>query len=82
MEDLAKAVDELEVPADGDALAAAFGLRSRLDAALAAAVATRVAAMPATWAAWRDGVLSEGQVEAIVANVSEATADTYAAHEA
>jgi hypothetical protein len=32
--------------------------------------------------AWRQGVLSEGQVEAITANVSAATAATYAAQEA
>ena len=119
-EDLARAVEELEIPRDGDALAAAFALRSRLDAALAAAVAAfrtdkgytpdgatsttawlrdrarltrraaghavavaaRVADLPATWAAWRDGVLSEGQVDAIVANLSNATAETYAAQEA
>jgi hypothetical protein len=120
LEDLAKAIEELELPADGDALAAAFALRSRLDAALAAAVAafrtdkgylpdgatstvawlrdrgrltrraaartvtvaTRVAALPATLAAWRAGVLSEGQVEAIAANVSNCTAEQYAAQEA
>jgi Domain of unknown function (DUF222) len=38
-EDLARAIEELEVPAEPDALAAAFTLRSRLDAALAQAVA-------------------------------------------
>jgi Domain of unknown function (DUF222) len=119
-EDLARAIEELEVPPEREVLAAAFALRSRLDAALAAAVAafrtergyapdgatstvawlrdrcgltrraagrtvtvaTRLAELPATWKAWRDGVLSEGQVEAIAANVSAATAATYASQEA
>jgi Domain of unknown function (DUF222) len=119
-EDLARAIEELEVPPQRDALAAAFALRSRFDAALAAAVAafrsdrgyapegatstvawlrdrgrltrraagrtvtvaTRMAGLPVTWKAWRDGVLSEGQVEAIAANVSNATTPTYAAQEA
>jgi hypothetical protein len=119
-EDLATAIEELDVPPEADALAAAFTLRSRLDAALAAAVAafraetgyvfdgatstvawlrdrggltrraaartvavaTRVAGLPLTGAAWRAGTLSEGHVEAIVANVSDATAPTFAAQEA
>ena len=119
-EDLAKAIEELDIPPERDALAAAFNLRSRLDAALAAAVArvraergyapdgatstvgwlrdrggltrraaahtvtvaARVSDLPATWAAWRDGTLSEGQVDAIVANLSRATAETYVAQEA
>ena len=42
----------------------------------------RAAGLPATWAAWRDGTLSDGQVEAIVANVSEATVEQYRAQEA
>jgi hypothetical protein len=37
--DLARAIEELDVPPDGDTLAAAFALRSRLDALLAEAVA-------------------------------------------
>ena len=37
--------------------------------------------MPLTWRAWRDGRLSEGQVEAIVANVSEVTAELYVSQE-
>ncbi len=119
-DELARAIEDLEIPPDRDALAAAFALRSRLDAALAKAltafraekgyapegatstvawlrdrgrltrrsaartvtVACRTAAMPATWAAWRDGTLSEGQVEAIAANVSDATSELYAAQEA
>ena len=120
LEDLARAIEELEIPPDRDALAAAFALRSRLDAALAAAVAafrtdkgylpdgatstvawlrdrggltrrsaartvavaSRVANLPVTWVAWRDGTLSEGQVDAIVANVSADTAEAFAAQEA
>ena len=39
-EDLATAIGELEMPAEAGALAAAFALRGRLNAALAAAVAT------------------------------------------
>jgi Domain of unknown function (DUF222) len=107
-------------PADPEVLAAAFALRSRLDAALAravarfrtergyapdgatsttawlrdrggltrraaahtVAVAARMAELPATWAAWRAGVLSTGQVEAIAANVSNDTAEQYAGQEA
>jgi Domain of unknown function (DUF222) len=41
-----------------------------------------VAELPVTSAAWRDGTLSEGQVDAIVANVSKATTEAYAAQEA
>jgi hypothetical protein len=120
LEDLTGAVEGLDVPADRDVVAAAFALRSRLDAALAAAVArlrtergfapdgatstvawlrdrggltrrsaahtvavaSRVADLPVTSAAWRDGTLSEGQVEAIVANVSAATAELFASQEA
>ena len=119
MEDLAKAIEELEIPADADVLAAAFALRSRFDAALADAVArfrtergytpdgatsttawlrdrgrltgrsaartvtlaSRVVQLPVTWAAWRDGTLSEGQVEAIVANLSETTVEVFVAQE-
>ena len=46
------------------------------------AVAARVAELPVTWAAWRDGMLSEGQVDAIVANVTTDTAELFAAQEA
>ena len=38
-EGLAEAIDGLEIPVDGDALAAVFALRDRLDARLAEAVA-------------------------------------------
>jgi hypothetical protein len=119
-EDLATVIEELEIPPEGDALAEVLVLRSRLDAALAAAVAafrsskgyapdgatstvawlrdrgrqtkraanrtvtvaSRVAGLAATWGAWRDGTLSDGQVEAIVANLSEATAGRYRDQEA
>jgi hypothetical protein len=119
MEELAKAIDGLELPPDADVLAAAFTLRSRLDAVLGQAVArfrrergylpdgatsttawlrdrggltrraaahtvtvaARVSDLPVTWKAWRDGALSEGQVDAIVANLSTATVETYLAQE-
>ena len=45
------------------------------------AVAARVADLPGTWAAWRDGTLSGGQVDAIVANGSEATAEEFQSQE-
>ena len=38
-EGLAEAIDGLEIPVDGDALAEVFALRDRLDAKLAEAVA-------------------------------------------
>jgi len=118
--ELERAIDELDIPIDGAAIAEVFALRSRLDAVLAEAlvafdrlrlwdlddatsvtawlrthaglsrraaartvsVAKRVSGLPVTTAAWRDGRLSEGQVEAIVANVSSSTAELFADHEA
>jgi hypothetical protein len=120
LERLREAVDGLDIPPEGDAIAEALALRSALDARIARAVAAfdatrlwdldaatsaiawlrdhgglsrrvaartasmarRVAALPVTAGAWADGTLSEGQVEAIVANVSAATAPLFAAQEA
>jgi 5-methylcytosine-specific restriction protein A len=116
---LASAIDSLDIPVDGDVLAAAFALRDRLDARLTAAVeafdraelwdvegatsitawladrarmsrpraaatarnARLVARLPLTAAAWADGRLSSGQVEAICANLSPRLVDLFAHHE-
>jgi hypothetical protein len=116
---LATAIDSLDIPVGGDALAAALALRDRLDARLAAAVeafdraglwdgegvtsvtawladrarmtrpraaatarnARLVAQLPSTAAAWADGRLSSGQVEAICANLSPGLVDLFAQHE-
>ena len=51
-------------------------------AASMARTAKRLRAAPATAAAWRNGVLSGGQVQAVVANVDERAAELFAAHEA
>jgi len=118
--ELERAIDELDIPVDGAAIAEVFALRARLDAALAealaafdrlalwdldaatllpawlrehaglsrraavrtASMAKRVSGLAVTSAAWRDGRLSEGQVEAIVANLSSETAGVFADHEA
>src|SRR3954463_10243806 len=115
-ETLARAIDELQIPADGVALAAAFRLLDRLQAKVSAAVgefdaaeewnldaatsttawlrhhagmsgrdaehpvrtARRLRRCPATSAAWRDGVWSGGQVQAIVANLDEMTVGLFA----
>jgi Domain of unknown function (DUF222) len=119
-EQLGDAIDELDIPVDGAALAAVVGLRDRLDARIsdavgacargglweldgatsmtawladragmhrprAAATASRartLARLPVTAAAWRNGVLSSGQVEAIAANLDADTLDLFADHEA
>lgn len=118
--ELEQAIDGLDIPVDGDAIARALALRARLDSSIASAIADfdrlglwdldaatsavawlreraglsrraaarlvsvskRVAGLPATAEAWREGKLSEGQVEAIVANLSPATAGIFAAQEA
>ncbi|HEX3393985.1 MAG TPA: DUF222 domain-containing protein [Acidimicrobiales bacterium] len=54
---------------------------TRRDAMRTTSVATRVAGLPVTAGAWAEGRLSEGQVETIVANLSAATAEVFAAHE-
>jgi hypothetical protein len=117
---LGEAIEELDIPVDGSALAEVFGLRDRLEAKLSAAVgafdaaglfeadgascmtawlrdragrsrraayrtvvvATRLGGLPVTAAAWAGGRLCEGQVEAVVANVSPELVELFATHEA
>lgn len=54
---------------------------SRRAAARVASMARQVSKLPVTAAAWAGGTLSEGQVEAIVANLRPNTIGTFAAHE-
>jgi Domain of unknown function (DUF222) len=56
--------------------------RSGRDAARCAKTARRLRELPVTVTAYRDGVLSAGQVQAIVANLTERTVDLFADHEA
>ena len=119
-EELGTAIDQLDIPADGAALAAVVGLRDRLDARISDAVAAhdraglweldgatsmtawlvdragmprpraaatvararKLAHLPMTAGAWRDGVLSSGQVEAIAANLDADTLGLFTDHEA
>jgi hypothetical protein len=55
--------------------------RSGRDAARCAKTARRLRQLPVTAAAHRDGVLSSGQVQAIVANLTDRTAGLFADHE-
>jgi len=119
-EDLERAISELDIPAaDGEAIARALALRTRLDAVIAAAVADfdkaklwdldaatsmvawlrdhaglsrraaarmasmarQVSKLPVTASAWASGTLSEGKVEAVLANLRPTTIDTFANHE-
>jgi Domain of unknown function (DUF222)/HNH endonuclease len=118
-EQLGSAIDELDIPVDGDALVAVLALRDRLDARISdivaahdraglweldgatsmtawltdrarmprpraaetAARARKVAQLPVTAGAWRDGALSSGQVNAIAANVDTDTIALFADHE-
>jgi Domain of unknown function (DUF222)/HNH endonuclease len=119
-EELGTAIDELDIPVDGAALAAVLALRDQLDARISDAVAThdragvweldgatsmaawladrapmpraraaattsrarKLAHLPVTAGAWRDGALSSGQVEAIAANLDPDTLALFADHEA
>jgi Domain of unknown function (DUF222) len=119
-EQLGTAVETLDIPLDGDALATVIALRDRLEArisdtiaaydaaglweldgatsmtgwladrggmahpraAASAARARKLARLSVTPRAWRDGVLSSGQVEAIAANLDAPTLELFAAHEA
>jgi hypothetical protein len=56
--------------------------RSGRDAAHCTKTARRLQQLPVTAAAYRDGVLSSGQVQAIVANLKDRTAGLFADHEA
>ena len=119
-EQLGEVIEGLDIPLDGDALAALLALRDRLDARISAAVAAhdrvglweldgatsmtawlvdraamprpraaattsrarKLAHLPLTAGAWRDGALSTGQVEAIASNLDAETLDLFAEHEA
>jgi Domain of unknown function (DUF222)/HNH endonuclease len=119
-EQLGEVIEGLDIPVDGDGLAALLALRDRLDARISAAVATydraglweldgatsmtawlvdraamprpraaattsrarKLAHLPLTAGAWRDGVLSTGQVEAIASNLDAETLGLFAEHEA
>jgi Domain of unknown function (DUF222) len=120
LEELANAVDHLDLPVDSGILTEAFALMDRLNAKLLAAVAEHDAAelwrsdgstsmtawlrhhtrrsgrdaarsaktarrlrkLPVTAAAYRDGTLSGGQVQAIVVNLKDRTVGLFADHEA
>jgi Domain of unknown function (DUF222) len=56
--------------------------RSGHDAAHCAKTARRLQGLPVTTAAYRDGVLSGGQIQAIVANLKDRTTSLFARHEA
>src|SRR5918994_2609649 len=58
------------------------GGMARARAAASAARARKLARLELTPRAWRDGVLSGGQVEAIAANLDAPTLELFAAHEA
>lgn len=60
----------------------ARGRSSRASAARLCTQARRVDRLPVTKQAWRDGTLSSGQVQAVMANVSDQLVDLFAAHEA
>jgi hypothetical protein len=119
-EELGTAIEGLDIPVDGDALAAVMALRDRLDARISDAVAAldasglwelegatsmsawladrggmararavatasrarKLAPLTLSPQAWRDGVLSSGQVDAIAANLDADTLELFAAHEA
>src|SRR5262249_16986677 len=116
---LAEAIEQLEVPADAEALKAVLGLRGRLEATIAVAVAEfdraqgwdadaatsmlawlrdqaglsrrdaatlvsagrRVTQLPVLQQAWREGTLSSGQVDAVLAAVGPKLVETFAKHE-
>ncbi len=55
--------------------------RSGRDAARCARTARRLRVLPVTAAAYRDGVLSGGQIQAVVANLEDRTVRLFAQHE-
>src|SRR5262245_43112122 len=119
LEQLGEAIDGLDIPVDGAALAEVLALRDRLDARISDAVAhcdraglweldgatsmtawlthhtrmprprasatsaraRKLAQLPVTAGAWRDGTLSSGQVDAIAANLDPGTVALFADHE-
>src|SRR5262245_65065252 len=118
-EQLGEAIEGLDIPVDGAALAEVVALRDRLDARISDAVAhcdrvglweldgatsmtawlalhtrmsrpraaatsaraRKLAQLPVTAGAWRDGTLSTGQVDAIAANLDADTVALFADHE-
>jgi hypothetical protein len=120
LDELAAAIDNLDLPVDSAVLTDAFALADRLNAKLLVAVgehdaaelwrndgatsmtgwlrhhtrqsgcdaarcaktARRLRELPVTAAAHRHGVLSGGQIQAIVANLKDRTAGLFAHHEA
>ena len=120
LQDLARAIDDLDLPVDSGMLTEAFALADRLNAKLLAAVgehdaaelwrndgatsmtawlrhhtrrsgrdaarctktARRLRQLPVTAAAYRDGMLSSGQLQAIVASLRDRTVGLFADHEA
>src|SRR5262247_56426 len=118
-EQLGEAIERLDIPVDGAALAEVVALRDRLDARISDAVADcdragvweldgatsvtgwpahptrmprpraaatsararKLAQLPVTTGAWRDGTLSSGQVDAIAANLDADTVALFADHE-
>ena len=84
---LERSIEELEIPADRAALAEVLRLQDRLAAKVTMAVADFDAAGlwdldgDASATAWLAGEVSGGQVAAVVANVSDATAELFAAQE-
>jgi hypothetical protein len=55
--------------------------RSARDAALCTKTARRLRELPVTAAAYRDGVLSSGQIQSVVANLKDRTVALFAHHE-
>ncbi|HUF33402.1 MAG TPA: DUF222 domain-containing protein [Acidimicrobiales bacterium] len=120
LERLAEVIDEVDIPASGEAIAEVCRLVDLLNAKLSDALgrfdvdagwspdgatsltawlrhhtamsgaaasstartARRLRSLPLTGDAWRDGRLSGGQVQAVVANVDDATIGLLADHEA
>src|SRR5437879_1960412 len=116
---LAAAVEDLEVPVHGEAIAAVlrlidlatakvceaigafdraglweldgatsmtawlrhYGRMTNRQATCTVRTAKRLRDLPVTADAWRDGALSGGQVQAVVANLDAPTAPRFAAHE-
>jgi hypothetical protein len=82
---LSSAVDGVDWAADGAVTRAQWlrtqARRSHRDAAVVAKRAARIVECPAVAAAWRDGRLATGQVDAVTANVNERTACLFASQE-
>jgi Ser/Thr protein kinase RdoA (MazF antagonist) len=83
---LSDAVDGVDPAADGAITLPQWlrvqARRSQRDAATLTRRSARVAGCPAVAAAWRDGRLATGQVDAVVATVTDPTAALFAEHAA